>query len=263
MANNFSEVIKDLKAGIGMPEIWWRFGCLDIRMRYRRTFLGPFWMTISYAISVAALGLVFSTLFKLEIVKFLPYLAAGLAAWTLISTLITEGCSTFINVEQQITTTRTPMSVHAIRMIVRNVLVYCHNIVVAIGVSLFFDIRYGFEILLILPAILLVCLNATWIAFLLGIASARYRDLPHVITLMVGVTFFVTPIFWTYDMLGWRSYIADYNPLYHFVELLRAPLISTYASVLSWKAAIGCTIVGWLVTLVFAMRFLRRVPYWL
>ncbi len=259
----YAELLADFRDGLRGYRLWGGLGWLDIKLRYRRTLLGPFWVTVSFAISAVAMTFVFSTLFKMEIRHFMPYLTAGLAVWTLISALVTEGCTTYVGVANMVLDNQLPMSSHALRVVLRNLISFLHNLVVVFAVKLYFDPSFDWHIVLVLPAMALFVLNGLWVAILLGIACARYRDLAQAITLGLSVTFFVTPIFWGYDMLGTRKYLADFNPLFHFVEVLRAPLLSGSPTAVSWAVTIGITIVGWLVTLAFAARFRRRLPYWL
>ena len=88
-------VLADWQAGLANYQFWWRFGLLDVKLRYRRTLLGPFWLTLSFGVSVAALTLVYSMLFKVTAGTYFTYLIVGLAVWGLISTLLIEGCKTF------------------------------------------------------------------------------------------------------------------------------------------------------------------------
>lgn len=256
-------VLADWKAGLAHVGYWWRFGLLDIKLRYRRTVLGPFWVTISFAVSAAALTIVYSTLFGISARSFFAYLISGLAIWGLIGGLVTEGCMTFINCAHMIQEHRLPLLSHALRTVVVGFLVFLHNLLVAVAAVLLFGVGVGWATLLTLPGLALVLFNGLWVAVLLGMLCARFRDLPQIVGVLVTVSFFVTPVFWYKTQLGSRAYIADLNPLYAFLELVRSPLLGQLPPARSVLIAALVTVVGWAATLVFATRFQRKLTYWL
>lgn len=256
-------ILADVSAGIRARQLWLDFGWLDVKLKYRRTVLGPFWMTLSFAVSVAALGLVYSSLFGIDIEDFLPYLACGLAIWTLIASMVVEGCTSFTSAQSLILQYNHPLSVHVLRPITRNAIMFAHTLAVLILLGIVFGVDFSWTSLLAIPAFALILANGLWIGILLGVACARYRDLPQIVMMVINVVFFVTPVFWRKDMLGSRGFIADYNPFYHFVDIFRASLIGDVATAQSWLIVASITVGGSVVTLLVANRHLRRVSYWL
>ncbi len=123
--------------------------------------------------------------------------------------------------------------------------------------------RSGRAGLLALPGLALICLNGLWLAFLLGLVSARFRDVPQIVASVVQVAFFLTPIIWKPELLPGRALVLDLNPFFHFVELVRAPLLGQVPGLASWLAVLGITLGGWLVTLGMYRRYRWRIAYWL
>ena len=106
--------------------------------------------------------------------------------------------------------------------------------------------------------------NLLWIVLLLGLLSTRFRDIPQLVSNIVQVAFFVSPILWKADMLGAKARLAaDLNPLYHFMEIVRAPLLGESIRGDSWIVAAGLLIVGWTLTFFAFVRLRSRVAYWL
>ncbi len=64
-------------------------------------------------------------------------------------------------------------------------------------------------------------------------------------------------------MLGNRRFIADYNPLYHFINLIRAPLLGETPALLSWMVASLMLIFGGALSLLLFARFRSRIAYWI
>jgi ABC-2 type transport system permease protein/lipopolysaccharide transport system permease protein len=109
-----------------------------------------------------------------------------------------------------------------------------------------------------------VAVNGAWMTILFGMASARFRDVPPLVGNIIQILMFVTPIFWFSSQLGPGAQpIVTYNFMYHLIEVMRAPMLGTHPSLLSYAFTIAGAIVGWLVTFDLYARFRRRIPYWL
>ena len=151
-------------------------GWQDIRQRYRRSTLGPFWLTVSMGVMIGTIGIVFSQIFKSPIQEFLPFLAIGMILWSFISSVITEGCTGFIAAEGIIKQLPIPLFVHILRMIWRNTLILAHNIAIFPLVLLAVGKPLSSVALIAIPGLLLALINITWIALALAVicASDRY-----------------------------------------------------------------------------------------
>ena len=214
-------------------------------------------------VMVGALGLLYATLFKIDVANYLPFLALGFIVWGLISGLINDGCATFVSAGGLIKQGGLPLSTHCYRVVWRNLIIFAHNIVIFAVVAIIFAVWPGWPGLLAVPGLFLVCANGLWLTLLLGLVSARFRDLPQMVASIVQVAFFVTPIIWTPALLPGRALMLDLNPFYHLVELVRAPLLGQVPSPTSWLAVMGITIGGWLITFVMYRRYRRRIAYWM
>ena len=252
----------DLVRGARAHHLWYLLGWQDIRQRYRRSVLGPFWLTLSMGALVAALGTLYVMLFKAEIAVYVPHLALGFIVWALISSVIIEGCQVFINAESIIKQVGLPLSVHAYRLIWRNLLILFHNAAVFVVVAAIFGVWPGWAGLLALPGLFLLCLNGLWAVLLLGIISARFRDVPPIVASIVRICFFVTPIIWMPELVPERAMVLDLNPFYHLLEVVRAPLLGKVPGLSSWIAVLSMTVGGWVLAFAFFRRYRWRIAYW-
>jgi ABC-2 type transport system permease protein/lipopolysaccharide transport system permease protein len=254
---------RDLIDGVSRWWLWLSMAMQDIRHRYRGSVLGPFWLTISMAVMILTLGVLYSTLFKMDIRDYLPFLCLGLLIWNFISISITDGCNSFVAAEAIIRQIRMPFTVHICRAICRNVIIFAHNAVVFLLVALYFDLPLTGYSLLAVPGFAVLIVNAFWISILLGMVCARFRDVAQIVNSIVQVVFFITPIIWKPDALQNRTWIADYNPLYAMIEIVRAPLLNQ--PVQSWLLVmVGLTtVIGCAGTYIFFRRFRHRIPYWI
>jgi ABC-type polysaccharide/polyol phosphate export permease len=252
----------DIIDGAAKSWLWMELAFQDIKLRYRGSVLGPFWLTISTVIMVASMGLIYSALFKLTAKTYLPHLAIGLIVWSYISTAVTDGCQTFLSAEGIIQTVPLPYSVHAYRAVSRNLIVLAHSLVIIPLVLLIFQIPVSWRILEIVPAFILYALNGVWISIFFGMLSARYRDVPPIVTNFTQVLFFLTPVIYPESLLGtWRA-VADLNPAFAAIDVMRAPLLGVATSTYSWPMFLATTATGCLGTFIIFARFRARIAYW-
>lgn len=255
--------IEDIRGGFAAWPLWGTIGWQDIRQRYRRSIIGPFWVTIGMAVNVAAIGLVWGTLFRFNREEFIPYLTIGVLVWFFITDSLREGTNCFITSASLIKQMRNPYSNYVLLVIWRNILIFAHHFVIYVFVALLFLIVPSPAALLLPLAVLLILTSVSWAVLLFGMLSTRFRDVPLVVSNILSIAFFVTPIMWKPSQLGSRAYIADFNPFTHLIALIREPLLGGYPPLLSWGVAIAISVLGWSVAFLFFAAFRKRLAYWL
>ncbi|MBE1159195.1 ABC transporter permease [Dyella acidiphila] len=257
--------VGDIVAAVRRIHLVGMLGWQDVRQRYRRSVLGPFWLTISMGVMIGTIGLVFGQIFKSPLTEFLPFLAAGMILWAFMSSIVLEGCDCFIAADSIIKQLPIPLFVHVLRMVWRNTLILAHNIVIFPLVLLAVGRPIGWLALLAIPGFLLAVANLTWVALLLGVLCSRYRDLSQIVASLLQVLFYLTPIMWMPSSISRHagSYLLDLNPLYHLLSIVRTPLLNQLPSQADWGVSLGLCVVGWIAALALYGRYKRRVAYWL
>jgi ABC-2 type transport system permease protein/lipopolysaccharide transport system permease protein len=253
----------DVVEGMAKSWMWSAMAMQDIKLRYRGSMLGPFWLTISMVIMIAAMGLIYARLFNMEITRYLPFLTVGLVIWNFVSTVIIEGCQTFLSAQNVISQVRMPFTVHAWRTVYRNLIILAHNMVIVPFVLVIFGVPVGWDVVIIVPALAILTINGLWVSVLLGMISARYRDVPPIVMSLVQVIFFVTPIFWPPEALGVWMQALPLNPLFAAIDVIRAPLLGQAPLTYSWPVLLVVTVLGSLGTFALFAKFRSRVTYWI
>jgi ABC-type polysaccharide/polyol phosphate export permease len=260
----YDKAIEDIVTGASLWRMWGRIGWQEVRRRYRRTVIGPFWTTLSLAIFVISMGLVWSQLWGQPVAEYLPFLTVGVITWTFISVLIGDGCTAFNSHEGLIKQMQVKFTLLVIAGIWRNAIVFFHNLAIFVGVVVALSVPLHWGMLLAIPGLALLCLNGVWIGLLCGMACTRYRDLQPLIGSVLQVAIFVTPVFYNPAQLGVHRFaFATLNPLFHLIDVVRAPLLGTPPALESWLISLGLLIVGGAGTLYLFARFRRRVAFWL
>ncbi|WP_010539929.1 ABC transporter permease [Dietzia alimentaria] len=268
-SHTFRRAVADLRQGLNQRELWLSLGWQDIKQRYRRSTLGPLWITIATGVMAVALGLLYSILFQIPLAEFLPHVTVGLIMWGFISGCIKEGSEVFIANEGLIKQLPSALSVHVYRLVWRQFLFLLHNLVIWVVLMVVFPRPLGWELLLSALGLAVLMVNGVWVAMLFGILATRFRDIAPLLDSMVQLLFYMTPIVWTTQTLyeqggdiADRARIAELNPLYHYLEIVRAPMIGEPVAAYHWWIVLGCTGVGLLLAFLVLRQFRARVPYW-
>lgn len=240
-------------------------GWQDVRQAYRRSKVGPFWLTIGMAVQILTMSLVFGVIFKTELSEYMPFLATSIILWGLISTSLNEGCNTFITSEAMIK----QLSVHhfhyVVRTVWRNLISFGHNLIILPFVFLFCGNWPSWHLIALVPGMLLLVANLTWIVWLLGMSSARFRDMPPIVSSIMTIFFYITPIMWFPKLIENNELshlLLGLNPFYHWLQIVRQPMLGFWPTWENWSLAAlslatGVTLVAW-----SYRRYQKMIAYW-
>ena len=242
-------------------------GWQDIKQKYRRSVLGPFWITIATGVTAIAMGGLYPSCSTWSFPSTCPYVTLGLIIWNMINAAILEGSDVFIANEGLIKQLPTPLSVHVYRLVWRQMILFGHNIVIYVVIAIIFPKPWSWADLTVFPALLLIVLNCVWVSICFGILATRYRDIGPLLFSLVQLLFFMTPIIWNDNTLrsqgaGQWSKIIELNPLLHYLDILRAPLLGAEQEMRHWIVVIVLTVIGWLFAALAMRQYRARVPYW-
>jgi ABC-2 type transport system permease protein/lipopolysaccharide transport system permease protein len=260
--SNAGRAWADLRDGVSKSWFWSALAMQDIKLRYRGSIIGPFWMTLSTVIMIAAMGFIYTRLFHQDVSVYLPFLTLGIIMWNFISMSINEGCQTFSGAVGLIQQVPLPFSIHAYRTVYRNLIVTAHSLVIVPPVILIFHVHVNLRILEVIPAIVILSINGVWFCILFGMLCARFRDVPMIVQSFIGVLFFVTPIFWPPEQLGPWQKTFELNPLFALIDIVRSPVLGKAPAVGSWPVVVVLAAFGCTVTFALFSRFRSRIAYW-
>lgn len=254
--------LDDLRDGFLQWRLAFALARLDLRNRYRGSVLGPLWMSLSTLVMLGGLGLLYGTLFKLDLANYLPHLAVSLIIWQWISTFIIEACVTLTGAEGVIRQMRLPYTLHALRTVFRNSLVVAHSLPIILLVFLVFGHVPGPEAFLAIFGFMLIGVNMLAGGLLLGMICARFRDIPPIVANLVQLAFFVSPILWKPELLGDALVWMALNPFYALLETVRGPLVEGGGPPLAWVAAVFYTALHVGLAASLFVRFRSRIAFW-
>ncbi len=240
-------------------------GWQDVRQAYRRSVVGPFWITGGMAIQIATMGVVFSLIFKSDIQNYLPFLSSSIIIWGFMSSVISEGCLSYIAGEAIIKQLNIPLYVYVLRVVWKNIITFGHNLIILPLVFLATWQGVSWQIVFVIPGLLILIVNLTWLATLLGALSSRFRDLPPIITSLLTVAFYLTPVMWYPTLIGNNQLahlLLGLNPFYHLLQIVRLPLLGEAPTIENWILSLSFALFGWLVTNILMRRIQKKIAYW-
>ncbi len=256
--------LQDLTEGLSYWRIWFLLGWQDLRLRYRRSVLGPFWITISMAIMIYSMGFLYAKLFKVDLTTYYPYLGGGLITWNLISTVIIDSADAFFTNAHFIKQIKLPYSIYIFRLLTRNTIIFLHNLVAILPIIFIFDVPVSFSTFLVfLFNIMLLNICAFNYSFIISIIGTRFQDIKQLIINLVQIFFLITPIMWTPTMIPERfGFLAIYNPFYQIITAIRDPLLGQIPPLFTYLYIIVFTVAGFLLMLLLLWRFRHRIAFW-
>ena len=255
--------VNEIKDALKSDEQWLYMAIQDIKLRYRRSIIGPWWVTLSTGIMIIMLGFLFSSIFNQPIDTYLPFFASGFIVWTWMSGNVSDAAGGFLQFQGIIKQLKLPFPIFTLRLNVRQLIVLAHNSIVIVLVLLFVGQGLSWKSIIAIPGLILIQMNLALLSIVITIFCSRYQDMTQVINVLTQVTFFFTPILWQADILKNKMYLVEMNPIYHWVEVIRTPLLGQLPSLNNYLWSVASLIFLLLISTYFLGRYRSRIVYWL
>jgi len=264
MMRNFKLLGSDFVASIVQWRFWFALGWNDIAKQYRRSFLGPLWISLNTGFFVVAFGLVGAQLFKVDLATYLPYFAVGHVFFGFFSLVMNEACQAFVQAEGYLKHAASPKLIHVFRGVLRNLLALAHNFLILAAVLAWSGGLAKLKFFYFILALALCAVAAFLAMGIVATICTRFRDVPMIISSVMQVMFFLTPVMWRPDQLTERAqWLVTINPFALFLDLARKPLLGETPPVGSYVDAL---MVVALLLLIFVpiMAWARgKLVYWI
>jgi ABC-type polysaccharide/polyol phosphate export permease len=257
------DAINAIKKSIGQWKVWTYFGWLDIKLKYRTSIIGPFWITASLAVFCLALTNVYSAIFHIEMSGMLLYIAAGLSSWTLIIGPISESPTILISNSGYIKEAGfNPVEV-ILRCTFRNIIIYIHNLIFVL-IIIFFGYGILNYVIFLLPLnIFLVLINVSLLSLIISIIGARYRDIGPIVQNITQLLFLITPVFWKINEQALQSPLVYLNPFYYYLDLLRSPMLGIIPSKENYIVTIASSFILLFIFSYLHSKYKKEINFWI
>ncbi len=234
----------------------------DMRHRYVRSLLGPFWMSLQMAIVVAVLGSVIGHMSNADMLARLPMLALSMTAWTFLNSVVLDATTALQNSATLIRDRALPPAIFLLQCTFRQGLFALHNACVPLILWLLLTPHDLSGALAALPGLALFVTCAFALSLVLGALATRYRDLKPIIESTLMLAFLASPVIWSADMINHRSTVMRINPLTHLFAVWREPLVGGHVdatSIVYVLVALALLLCASVLTLLH----LRKAAFWI
>lgn len=235
----------------------------DVRARYRRSVLGPLWLSLGTGIGSVGLGFLWGALLKIDIKEFLPALTAGLILWQFIAGIVVESTSLFSRHASIIRNLNLPLSMHPLQLLLRHFINLLHNLPVFFAVALIIGVPLTKEMFLVVPYLLLVSVNLFWLSMAISVLGVRFRDLEYLLGVAIPILMFVSPVFYRPNYLPFSQEIIWLNPLSHLIEIVRDPLLGYSPPLLVVQVNLAMLFIGGFLSILLFSKKRNRIAYWI
>lgn len=253
-------MFSDLLQGLNYWRIWLLGSIYTVTLSYRRTWLGTLWLAVTIIVVVLLKSLLFTGVFSQTSERLVPSLAMGMALWRLLTGMIGGGTQAIIKVRSLLINQGYPLSVAMLHNFSSSVFVFLHAFIPMMIISMFYEIPSLANIALFIAGLFLVVFSLYAVGFVFAVIGTRFRDFANLIASALAVLFLLTPVIWLPEMAsGSRQVFLDYNPMYHYLEVLRDPLINQPIEWINWIVVGALTVAAWLLAMIIFYVDKRRV----
>lgn len=252
--------IADINATLRLKNVWWELASEDIADSHRRTMLGPIWPLLNYLLLVGTLLMIFGN--SASPFNFTGYVASGMLVWLFISDTLSMSSSLFIREQSFIKGTVLPISLYVMRQTLMITMRSFYALLGAVPILLMSGIDITPALLSLAPAIFLLLLTAPAVAVLFGTVGAFFRDFQFVVTNSMRLLMFITPVFWTDNGIGgWRGFLYYWNPLTHYIDIVRQPVVEGIVPMNSWAITLLTSLLLSMTALFLLGKFQRQIVF--
>lgn len=258
-------MIHDLLTAFKNPSLWIYTTWIQFLIIYRRTALGPAWVILGPLMFVVLLGFLFSVLSNENPAVFIPHLTSGFIIWTFMGEVIGSAAALYPRSKGALMGGLTNHNVLHLRLITGAFIKFMHQTIIIVGVCIIYKVWPTRQIVLFIPALLLLILHSYWVSICFATLAARFRDVAQITTLVMRIGFLATPVIWMPGEGARGSLVGSYliaNPFYHVLEPLRASILGSSFPYTSLLISFALAIVGLLLANFVYGHFSKKSVLW-
>jgi ABC-type polysaccharide/polyol phosphate export permease len=244
MNREVDQALRDVVRSAGLWHIWMRLGVQDVRLRFRRSVVGPAWIFLNLAVMIVSIGFIYANLLGQDTREFVPYLTIGLITWGYLTNSIVDGGNAFIHSEGYIKQISLPIYVYIFRSFVSIGLTSLITMCAFAIVALLYPVPLALGTLFVIPGLLIMMITSLLLITIFAHLNARFRDVAHTASVGMQVLFYVTPVIFPATMFlsrGDLRYVVELNPAYHLLEVIRRPLLTGQSA--EWESYLAAGLI--------------------
>jgi len=245
-------------------KVWSTIAKFDIIKKYKRSFLGPWWITATMGILILGIGALYSQLFKLDTKNYLLYLAINFSIWTLMRDSILESCQALIEAKNILHNEKQNILIFIFRIIYKNLIIFLHNIIIFVFLGFFIlDQLSIIGVLVSISALFFLLIFLLPVCILCSIINTRFRDFYMIISNIMQLLFFLSPILFKKELLFTLDWLIYINPLALFILIINEPILVNQFHFSYLIYLIIYFIIFTCFAILIFSRYKNKIIYWL
>lgn len=216
----------------------------ELVLLFGNTSFGALWQPISLSVTIFGIGVIFGSLFELPVEKYVPFLCIGMVLWQFLTSVLNEASACYILGGSHINTRYDEMIIFPIKIWAKHTAQLLFNFIVVVGVFLIFQIAIDFKnALLFLLGLFDFLILHLFLCVLFALIGAIFKDFVNIVRNILQLMFFMTPIMWEPSGIEYQ-FLFLMNPLYHMIEMVRAPLLDQVTMIADFYVIYGVITIG-------------------
>lgn len=259
--NNLKSGLNDFLKSFNNKDLWIYLAFFDIKMKYRRSYIGPWWETLSAILIIGALGFLWSKIFHIDLLLYIPYFSIGFIFWLFIASQINESCEIFYLHQNVITNIQIPYHSFVLRLALKNLIILCHSFLILIPIILYsFEPNWFFFTSII--GVFILFFNLIFLSVIIAIFCLRFHDTKYAVGNIIQIVFFITPIVWMPKLISDKFWLMEFNPFYHWINLIREPILHKFIPLNSLIFSCSTILLLAIISFYIVGRVKTRIPLW-
>jgi ABC-type polysaccharide/polyol phosphate export permease len=260
----FRAAVDDVRASWNDRQMWFLTALRSVGVRYKRTILGPWWLTVQTLIFVFGLSFLRIGLTGTDLREAIPYVGLGFIGFGLISGGVLAGVSVFVGAGTAMSTSRQAYTSYVLKSNTVQAIEFLHDAVAILAIALVFAIPFTLWWGLSALVSILIVISSVGVGLWLGPLVARFRDVGPIVSTVMRLMFFLTPIFWSVDQMSAsdRSWMTWWNPFTYQLLAFRDPILGTPHGMAPYVVTVALAVINPIVGFLVFTRVRARLPYW-
>lgn len=194
----------------------------DLKVKYRRSFLGYVWSILNPLMMMALQTVIFSYMFRADIANYPVYLICGNVLFTFFNESANMGLTSVIYNAPLIKKVYIPKFIFPLSRVVSSFVTMGFSLVAILLVMVFTRSPIYWTILLCWVPLVFELIFCCGIALLLSALTVYFRDMQYLFSILTLAWMYATPIFYPLEQLpGFMQTFMKFNPMYHYINLFR------------------------------------------
>jgi lipopolysaccharide transport system permease protein len=246
---------------------WWHLTLADLRAKYQRTALGLLWSIIQPLAMTLLFAFVLSNIFKQPVQDTILYIYSGLICWDVVIFTSISGSMAFMNAAPYMRQFAHPIAIYPLRSVLVGLINFGLALIGLICWVLLWQPGNVSLSWLSLPVAIMIFLLVAWpLAIICAIIGTLFRDFSQLLTIALQALWFVSPVFFSTEVFinGGIGFLVYDNPVYHLLELIRAPFLhGQFPTLINYGITIVLMSILWCMAVYLLSHFEKRIILYL